>query len=413
MSSARALAGVILPIYLSLIGFSATRLGLLFMVVAIVSAFLSTLVGTLSDRVGRKIFMVIIPWFTSISALALAFSANPILIFLLAPLGSLGRGSGVGIGMVGPYQPAEQALTVESVAPSERNKAFGRLFFASSFGALFGGLLALLIPHAHLSKSQVISTYRPEFLFIAILAFLSGAMALKLQEPAKPKTPKSKTLTKKRQRHKLSKQTKELLKKLWLTNTLNGVAVGLFGPFITYWFYKRYGVGPAQIGILFALINLATMGASLSAARIAHSLGTVRVVTVARVIQGLLLIPMVLSPYFWLAGVIYLIRTISQRIALPLRQSFVTGIAPPDERSTLAALSNLPAQVASSITPGIGGYLLESISLDLPFEIAGVLQMINALSFYVFFKNTKTPEEDLDSEKLKTQEIKSNTLGET
>ena len=44
MSIARALAGIIVPIYLAIIGFNALELGLLFLVVALNSAILSSLI---------------------------------------------------------------------------------------------------------------------------------------------------------------------------------------------------------------------------------------------------------------------------------------------------------------------------------------------------------------------------------
>lgn len=56
MSAVRALASIIVPIYLALLGFNALLLGILFTATALVSAALSSLIGLLSDRFGRKLF---------------------------------------------------------------------------------------------------------------------------------------------------------------------------------------------------------------------------------------------------------------------------------------------------------------------------------------------------------------------
>ena len=61
MSVARALAGVVVPIYLALQGFSALELGLLFLCVAFTSAILSSSIGLVSDRIGRRPFLVALP----------------------------------------------------------------------------------------------------------------------------------------------------------------------------------------------------------------------------------------------------------------------------------------------------------------------------------------------------------------
>ena len=61
MSAARSLAGVIVPIYLALLGFNGTRLGELFTLVGIVSAVMSSLVGYLADKIGNKFALVVFP----------------------------------------------------------------------------------------------------------------------------------------------------------------------------------------------------------------------------------------------------------------------------------------------------------------------------------------------------------------
>ena len=39
-----------------------------------------------------------------------------------------------------------------------------------------------------------------------------------------------------------------------IANMVNGVGVGLFGPFVTYFLYRRYGAGPQLIALLFSMI---------------------------------------------------------------------------------------------------------------------------------------------------------------
>ncbi|MGH9066475.1 MAG: MFS transporter, partial [Acidimicrobiales bacterium] len=185
MSAARALAGVVVPVYLALAGYSAFRLGLLFVVVGIASALLSTAVGFLSDRVGRKGFLVGVPLLAFAAGLAYAFSLDPVVVFIAAAVGSFGRGGGVGGGSVGPYAPAEQALVAESVAPAHRNAAFGRLGFGSSIGAVLGSLLAAGLVRGRPARAQVLAAYRPDFLALAACALAAGLLGLLLTEPGR------------------------------------------------------------------------------------------------------------------------------------------------------------------------------------------------------------------------------------
>lgn len=400
MSAARAFAGVVVPIYLALIGYSGFMLGILFTVVALTSAVLSSAVGLLSDRFGRKVFIVVLPWFAAAAALVFAFSQVTALIFIFAALGSFGRGAGAGAGMIGPYQPAEQALLAGKVPARHRTNLFGRVAFASSLGALIGtGFLTELPAILHwlgLPVLQGIASYRLLFLVMAGIAIVAGLLALPISEPARtprPIVPTSEGEKRKGRQPRLSSQSWFVLLRLWVTNSLNGLAVGFFGPFITYWFYRRYGAGPGTIGLLYAAINLVAMFGNLGAARFAQHLGLVRAITVSRTLQAILIIPMVLAPNFWLAGGIYLLRMLAQRIGLPLRQSYMLGVVPAEERGTVGALSNLPSQITSAASPSLAGYLFDHVALSLPFEIGAILQGLNTLIFYLFFRDLPPPEE--------------------
>ncbi len=458
ISVARALAGVVVPIYLAIQGFSAFKLGILFLAVALTSAVLSSFIGLLSDRIGRKPFLIVLPLVAAAAGLVFAYSDSTLFIFIAASLGSFGRGAGAGAGAVGPYQPAESAFVTDTTTSRWRNSIFGRLAFMSSIGALVGGLLALLVGKVHVStaagvagsvRSSVgrtvhsatrvaamhaatMSTFRPAFIAASAFAALAGIIAIWISEKRYPgvaggtggatsamgvaetvgdggagagagyiddaastsNNVAGNNSTGGKRKVRFPYRSRSLLYRLWGTNTVNGFAIGMFGPFVAYWFYRRFGVGAGEVGVLFAVINFVTAFSSLSAAGLAHRYGLVRTMTVVRLIQAVLLIPMVLVSSFELAGAIYLIRMVVQRIAMPLRQSYVLAMAHPEERASLAALSNVPSQFAMAASPTLAGYIFDNISLSLPFELTAFLQLINAGMFWGFFHNMPPPEEE-------------------
>ena len=473
ISVARALAGVVVPIYLAIQGFSAFKLGILFLAVALTSAVLSSFIGLLSDRIGRKPFLIVLPLVAAAAGLVFAYSDSTLFIFIAASLGSFGRGAGAGAGAVGPYQPAESAFVTDTTTSRWRNSIFGRLAFMSSIGALVGGLLALLVGKVHVStaagvagsvRSGVVrsgvggtvhsatrvaamhaatmSTFRPAFIAASAFAALAGIIAIWIGEKRYPgvaggtggtggtgvaggtggatsamgvaetvgdggagagyiddaastsNNVAGNNSTGGKRKVRFPYRSRSLLYRLWGTNTVNGFAIGMFGPFVAYWFYRRFGVGAGEVGVLFAVINFVTAFSSLSAAGLAHRYGLVRTMTVVRLIQAVLLIPMVLVSSFELAGAIYLIRMVVQRIAMPLRQSYVLAMAHPEERASLAALSNVPSQFAMAASPTLAGYIFDNISLSLPFELTAFLQLINAGMFWGFFHNMPPPEEE-------------------
>lgn len=399
MSVGRALAGVVTPIYLALEGFNAFELSEYVLVVALCAAGLSAVVGLWSDQVGRRPFLVGMPMLTAIAGGVFAFSGSVPMMFVFGALGSFGRGAGAGAGAVGPYQPAESAFVTDLVDSQFRNAAFGRLASASAAGSTLGGLLALLVSAAHLHGAAATAAFRPAFLAIAATSAVAGLAAIWLVEPAPPRSSRARSVPGgtrrdgRARRWSLPRKSRWLLYRLWATNTVNGLAVGMFGPFVTYWFFRRYGASAAEVGVLFAVINVVSMVSTLSAAGLARRWGLVRTTSLVRTAQALLLVPMVLSPSFALAGAVYLVRMVVQRIGMPLRQSYAIGLADPGERAAVAALSNLPSQIAMAGSPLLTGYLFDEVSLSLPFEIAAVLQFANAASFWVLFRK-HPPEEE-------------------
>ena len=388
MSGARALAGVIVPIYLARIGFSAVDLGLLFAVTALTSGVLTALVGLLADRYGRKPFLILFPLLTAGAGIAYLFTRAFAPIVIVSALGSLGRGSGAGGGNVGPYAPAQQAMIAASVPAKHRSAAFGLIAFCSAIGALFGGLLASAPDLAARLGLSGLSAYNPAFVILAGLSVSTSLLALPLHDraPSVTTTRPGRFLT-------LPRRSLPLLLRLALTNSVNGFAAGTFGPFITYWFYIRYHVGPGEVGLLYAVINIVSAAPNLAAAGIARRLGLVRTVVLVRIIAGALLIAMVLMPSFLLAGLIYLVRMVAQRVGMPLRQSYVMGLAPEEERASVAGLSNLPSQITSAMSPPLSGYLFDHVSLELPFALGGLLQLANGALYYLFFRGMPPPEE--------------------
>jgi predicted MFS family arabinose efflux permease len=380
MSASRSTAGVITALYLSSEGFSGVEIGTLFVLVTVVSALMSLTIGLVSDHRGRRRFLVAVPLLTAVAAVIFGTVRAPAMLFLFAAVGSLGRGTGAGGAGVGPYQPAESAFVAEGVPKKHRADAFGRLAFSSSLGALLGGLLAgLANGGSGMGPVEATSAYRPAFLAAALLALIAGLLALGLKEEIRPKGGAKSAF--RWPRHSWS-----VLWRFWITNGVNGFAIGLSGPFISYWFSRRFGVGPGEIGLLFAIVALGSLVSSLSAAGMARRMGTVNTITIVRGISAVLLVPIALAPSFFAASALYCVRMLSQRLGMPLRQSFTQDMADPSERSSLAALSNLPLQATMGGSQVLAGYLFDEVSLAAPFELAAVFQCANAALYWILFR---------------------------
>lgn len=387
MSAARAVAGVVTALYLDTQGFSALEIGILMAIVALANAALSSGFGLASDRTRRRPFLIAASTLAVVGALGFATVRVPALLFALAAIGGLGRGSGAGGGSVGPYQPVESAMLGESVPPRSRTAAFGVIAFCSALGALAGGLLAGLARPGAAMGAAATAAYRPAFLAVAILAGTTAIVALGMREPPHPRDAG--------RRGTFPRRSWPVLWRFWVTNSVNGLAGGMIGPFISYWLYRRYGAEPAAIGQLFAVVNAASLLSTLMAARVGRMFGTVRAIVAVRVLSGILLVPMALAPTFALAGIVYAVRIVAQRIAMPLRRSYVQGVAHTNERGSVAALAGLPSQGTQAIGQVLAGYMFDEVGLAAPFEIGALLQLFNAGAYFALFRRSPPIEEQL------------------
>lgn len=379
---------VIVPLYLLHIGFTAVTLGELFTVGAIVSAVLTLAVSVLADQYGRKPFLIIFPLLTAVAAIIFISTRNFGVILAASSLGTIGRGGGAGgAGAGGPFYPAQQALIADHAGTASRNTVFSAFSLtdtlASTVGALLAGVPVLLVNHAGMT---VTDSYKPLFVLTSVLSLLSALLIVPVRDTLRKRVAGAR-------RQFLPRQSRNVIGRLALTNLLNGVGVGFFAPFITYWFNRRYGAGPAEIGFLFAAVSLGAAIPYLFAPALARAMGLVRAVVAIRLfgVASLAILP--LMPNFALAAVIYFLRMTMQRASIPLRQSYTMAVVVAEERSSAAGISNLPSQVSAAASPLVAGYLFESVSLELPFEIGAAMQLVNALLFFTLFHNIHPPEE--------------------
>jgi len=382
---------IIVPIYLARLGFGAVEIGFLFTASAASTALLTAAVGLLSDRYGRKLFLVLFSLLTAVGALVFAVSTDLAVLITAAAASTLGRGGGAGSGGAwGPFYPAEQALLAEHASAENRTAVFSAVSFVGVLAGAVGSLLALL-PSA-LQTWLGTSLLEGDRILFAATVGLGVAMGITVL-PVRERTVVSPTQPGPKWRWHLSPKTLGLIVRFAATNFTNGLAIGFLGPLLVYWFHRRYGVGGAELGTLFFLVNLATAPSYLLAPRLTRTLGAVNTVVVTRGVSVVLLALLALMPAYLPAAGFYLARMVAATLSTPVRQSYLMGIVDPRERSSAAGLSSLPSQVASSATPAVAGYTMQAISLDLPLELAAFFQGINTLLYYLFFHNIRPPEE--------------------
>ncbi len=386
-SSAQALVTISLPLSLAAARRSPVTVGGVLSAGSIGAVVLVLLVGSTADHFGRRRVLVALALLASIGSIAFALTTDIWILAVMAALSAIGRGGGAGSGGAwGPFYPAEQPLVAASVPHEARNRAFAMLSAAgvagSAVGSLLAGLPTLLVLLFGIGRAEA---FRPIFLLAAGASAVVAWLASLVDEP-RSSAPRPPLLS-------LPVSARQLIGRLWITNALNGFVIGALGPFLTYWFSIRYGVGPATLGILYTLVNLATVISFATAPALAARLGSVRAVTITRLVGSGCFAVMAVASAFPLAALAYGARTMLNAVSMTLRQSFVMGVSEDNSRSAVAAFGNLPAQLTGAVTPVLGAYLVESVSVELPIWLATLAMAFNAVMYGVLFRRFLPPEE--------------------
>ncbi len=395
---------IVLPLYLISIGFGAVALGFLMTAVSIVGALFAVATGMVSDRFGYKKVIVGASFLVALGTLLFAVTRNLYLMMLLAGISQIvppgGSGSGVGIG---PSYPAVQALTATHVEDRDRTSALSWMALVCGLATAVGAPLAALPELMHRRAGiSILSGYQTIFVVTAIINVLSAVLVYPISETRRPSprsiAPAARPVAPpdppddEPRVFGLSAATWALVWRFMLVNFTNGLAVGALGPFLTYWFLRRWGATADQLGTLFFIINLAVVFPLFVAGPLARRFTAVGTVVGSRGLSTLFMALMPLMPSFWLAGAAFLARQIANAVSVPVRQSYILGVIRPSERASAAGIANLPIQGGLSISSVATGFLMQ-VALWIPIEVSTVFQALNTVLFWLFFRSKPPVEE--------------------
>ncbi|NMP24217.1 MFS transporter [Sulfobacillus harzensis] len=357
-------------LYLKIRGWSASHVGLLLMAGGLFGAFLSLLVGIVSDRVGRRLFLLIYETGLIVGTALIIFYPTAWILVLTAALFGFGRGAN---GSSGPFAPAEQAWLAQSIPSARRGTVFSFNAGLQFWGMGIGSILAAILPHI-MPGAHGPAAYLPLFIFNLVIAVINLAQILVIEEaPREPRMPRSEA----QQQADSAVQKKENRALTWLTivNMVNSLGVGLVAPLLPYWFNVKFGVGPSAIGPVYALTFFLTGIFSLVIGRMSERVGLIRSIVVPRVLGVALLIAIPFMPTFAIAAVLYVARSIVNRSSMGARQAFSVGLVRDKRRGFASSLNAMSWGLPAAIGPALGGQIISGGSLILPFILAAALQL--------------------------------------
>lgn len=367
------------PIFMSAAGLDSISIGLVITGAILFASIISAAIGVAADRYGRKTMILLLSSMMCISSVVLVFSNSIHVIVFVGIVGLFAGGPAGG----NTFALLQQVMLADVSDPKSRNSAFAVTFLISSVSAAGGSLLAGLPDFVMESTNlPLVDSFRPLFVINAILTIVYASLIVPVREVRVTRTVTS-----------LLPKSTTFVTKISALAVVDGFGTALVAPLLSYWFSITYKVPLNVIGQLFFVANMISAFSFLLGPKVASRVGVVRAIVMMHIPSDILLLVQPLAPNFLIAAVIHLLRSTTHVLDIPLRQSYIMGVAGPEERASVGGFSTFARNISSSASPALSGYMIQFVSGAIPFFLSGSFQLVNDVSFYFLFRKTKPPEE--------------------
>jgi MFS family permease len=372
---------LLLPVYLTGLGFSAFRVGALTTATLLGSAMLTLGVGLAGHRLATK--RLLFGACVLMAATGLAFSQAHAFwpLMLVGFLGTLNPSGGD----VSPFLPLEQSLLAHAGPPAERTRLFARYSLAGSLmvavGALSVGLLAPLRVLTGLSQQTLIEA---AFLVYGLLGGVSFLLYRRLPDQP-PEEAASRTGLGPSRRNVLG---------LAALFSLDSFGSGfMVQSLFALWLFERFGLSLPAAGAFFFWTGVFAALSQLAAPPLARRIGLVNTMVLTHIPASLCVIAAAFAPTLPIAFGLLIVRALLSNMDVPARTSYVMAIVTPPERAAAAGVTNVPRSLASALSPALSGLLFSTYVFAWPLVIGGSLKILYDLLLLWRFQQVRPPEE--------------------
>jgi len=372
---------IILPAYLSAIGFSTAEIGFAATASLLGTALLTLAVGIVARRYQLRSLLMIGAGIIVLTGVIFPNVTNVIFIFVVVFAGSLNPNSGD----MGPLVPLEHAALAKEAAAGNRTSVFARYSLVGALAAAAGSLAAGVPQLLTLHGLTELSALKAMFYFYALLGLIATLLYRHLQlgnvyaesERKEPLGP-----------------SRGIVYKLAALFSLDAFAGGFaVQSLLALWLFDRFDLSLVAASVFFFWSSLLSAFSFPIAARIAKRFGLINTMVYTHIPSSICLILAAFSSSLPLAMGLLLVRSALSQMDVPTRSSYVMAVVTPAERPAAASFTAVPRSLASSISPAFAGLMLAGPFSGLPLVMCGVLKIAYDLGLLCSFRHVKPPEE--------------------
>ena len=376
LHSTRALAVLLLVVFVNLVGFgvvipllpfyakalsaSPWQVTTMFAAYSLGQFFGEPFWGRMSDRIGRRPVLIVTILANTLAYVALAFAPNIWVAMVIRLIGGFGGGN---ISTI-------QGYMADVTPPDKRAARLGLLGSAFGAGFVLGPFLGGLLTHPAAGRLG----FQLPLLVAGGMAALAALGVFLFVGESRHHSVLGGPQPDRREALAAAAAHPVLSRVLLVTLVATAAFAGMESVF-GLWVDARFGWGPRQVGMCFAVIGvIASLGQGLLTGRLARRFGEPKVLTTGLAIIMLGLILTALSPTGGLATLAVGCTAFGQALVFPCVAALISRSTPPERQGATLGLNMAAGSLARIVGPLLAGGLF-GMAVDAPYWVGAALMV--------------------------------------
>ena len=372
---------LLLPAYMTALGFSPVRIGLLTTATLLGSAGLTLMTGLLAHRAPARTLLCCACGLMLATGLAFSQARGFWPLTVVAFVGTLNPSGGD----LSLFLPLEQSLLAHAGTERSRTSLFAWFALAGALSVAAGALfIGALEPMTRALGMNLLDAMRALFALYGLLAVAAFVLYLFLPGSKTADDPPRAPLGPSRNR------VLAIAALFGLDSFGGGFVVQ---SMLALWLFHRFGLSLAAAGSFFFWSGLLSAASFLVAGWLGRRIGLINTMVFTHIPANLCLAAAAFVPNLGGVMALLLVRAAFSSMDQPVRTSYVMAIVTPAERAAAAGVTNVPRSLAAAVSPWLSGLMLGASAFAWPLLIGGTLKTVYDLLLLLAFRRIRPPEE--------------------
>ena len=372
---------VLLPVYLTALGFSALQVGMIATSALLGSASLTMVIGLIGARFDQRGLLLTAACLMIATGIAFTVVDDYAVLLLIAFAGTINPSAG----SVSIFVPLEHTVLSRIILDRERTKMFARYSLIGALAGGFGALAASAPDFLQKLDIDQVTAIKLMFVLYALLGIIGGLIYRLI--PVRPRSLAVEGAS-------ALGPSRGIVYKLAALFAIDAFAGGfVVQSLLALWLFQRFDLSLSTASLFFFWSGVLSAFSFPVAAWLSKRIGLVNTMVWTHIPSSLCLILAAVAPNLTVVLVLLLLRAALSQMDVPTRSSYVMAVVTAPERPAAASFTSVPRSLAAAVSPALAGALFAASFQALPLIICGILKITYDLLLLMKFRFLKPPEE--------------------